>query len=273
MQYSCYSGYYDSRSGSSNAVSTCNGASYSRSMVTMQCEGCPIGSYCPGDNQRYDCPPGTYSGYQWYYWWYYGYWYQTTPMCAGYCSNGYYCPAGSVSPYQRSFGGPQVYCPWGSGAPITVPDGYLSMPEEYPNNRYYLVNCPAGRRCKGGVLLPLFAFPSSMPCGGGNASVSVTIIEGQANVLLVPNNTVATPDYPVSSPVVWSLTDNVWMANNSWYTTFLSSPYYRGNRNWGGCPLSSLNMTAIGSRSARLGVSPSAYWCCIPSRLRVGGGA
>ena len=45
--------------------------------------------------------------------------------CSGPCDAGYYCPAGSSWPTQRECGGPNKYCPVGSGAPLAVQSRHL----------------------------------------------------------------------------------------------------------------------------------------------------
>lgn len=67
-------------------------------------EECPKGHYCVG-GVRYRCPAGRYGA--------------TVGMslqsCTGECSEGYYCPEGSVEPQQFKCGTDDVYCPAGSG--------------------------------------------------------------------------------------------------------------------------------------------------------------
>lgn len=48
-------------------------------------------------------------------------------QCSGVCAQGYYCPAGSTSPFQKICGGSDRYCPSGSGAPILVWEGHYTV--------------------------------------------------------------------------------------------------------------------------------------------------
>ena len=46
--------------------------------------------------------------------------------CSGVCTEGYYCPLGSVSAMESVCGSHSVFCPRGTGAPRIVYDGYYS---------------------------------------------------------------------------------------------------------------------------------------------------
>lgn len=45
--------------------------------------------------------------------------------CSGLCAAGYYCPLGSTSSMQQACGDASVYCPEGSATPITVSEGTI----------------------------------------------------------------------------------------------------------------------------------------------------
>ena len=77
---------------------------------------CPAGSYCL-NGERYACPGGRYGSTK----------QMTNSSCTGECVEGWYCPTGSVSPYERACGDTTVYCPAGSAAPSTVKPGYYTV--------------------------------------------------------------------------------------------------------------------------------------------------
>ena len=52
--------------------------------------------------------------------------------CSLDCAAGYVCAAGSQSPAPQECGGPQYYCPQGSGSPLTVSAGYYSAGGQCP---------------------------------------------------------------------------------------------------------------------------------------------
>ena len=88
-----------------------------RETVRYEMAMCPPGSYCPGDGVSYLCPPGSYADVG----------RQTLSTCAGVCTRGYFCTAGSSSPKQNMCGGAHVYCLPGSTAPTSVTDGFYSI--------------------------------------------------------------------------------------------------------------------------------------------------
>jgi hypothetical protein len=70
-------------------------------------------------------------------------------MCEGLCAAGYYCPAGSVSPYAVPCGAVNMYCPPGSAAPLPVAPGYFSTPESVSEvYRHGQEPCPPGHYCE-----------------------------------------------------------------------------------------------------------------------------
>lgn len=99
----CPAGTYSSINGSSSRA----------------CEGqCLAGYYClegSTSSTQYPCPAGRFGKLG-----------MVDENCAGACAAGYYCPSTSTSPLQKECGGEMVYCPIGSGAPISVTKGYYS---------------------------------------------------------------------------------------------------------------------------------------------------
>ncbi|CAM9427891.1 unnamed protein product, partial [Laminaria digitata] len=74
---------------------------------------CPKGRYCQQGMAVY-CPPGTYGktgGLQ-------------DAACSGPCPPGWYCPPGTVDPFLFACGGPEHYCPEGSGRQLPVDMGF-----------------------------------------------------------------------------------------------------------------------------------------------------
>jgi hypothetical protein len=140
------------------------------------------------------CPAGRYSIVS----------YMLNPLCSAACSAGFYCPAGSVSNGDYLCGSAAVYCPEGSGAPITVMPGYYSLggvddttrsaqalcgvgnfcteglsracPLGYYGNTTGLYSpfcsgsCPAGYYCLGGTVNPTPCGGDTVFCPGGSAS-------------------------------------------------------------------------------------------------------
>lgn len=51
---------------------------------------------------------------------------EINPSCTGSCHRGYYCPAGSISPFMHLCGADDLICPPGSAAPIQVHRGYYT---------------------------------------------------------------------------------------------------------------------------------------------------
>mmetsp|Transcript_6735 Transcript_6735/g.11070 ORF Transcript_6735/g.11070 Transcript_6735/m.11070 type:complete len:1107 (+) Transcript_6735:128-3448(+) len=51
---------------------------------------------------------------------------ESDPMCSGACEKGFYCPAGSVSPFMRVCGADDVICPPASASPVAVHTGFYT---------------------------------------------------------------------------------------------------------------------------------------------------
>ena len=89
------------------------------------------------------CPAGVYGGDAGL----------ASPSCLGPCSAGYYCPAGSVNATTAPCGGVTLYCPSNSGAPVAVPLGSYSLPEQ-PSLalvRSASMPCQPGEYCVSGL--------------------------------------------------------------------------------------------------------------------------
>jgi len=94
---------------------------------------CEIGYWCKM-GIRYPCPRGSYGNKS----------RETNPLCAGKCSQGYWCGQASTSPAQNNCGGPKFYCPEGSAHPKGVYDGYYTDVEESVENKSSVEPCPPG---------------------------------------------------------------------------------------------------------------------------------
>ena len=81
------------------------------------------------------------------------------------CTQGYYCPPGSISSRQHKCGNVGVYCPTGSGLPTVAPPGYYTVNGETvigqisaivsgEATRSHVLICPKGHYCFGGVKIP-----------------------------------------------------------------------------------------------------------------------
>jgi hypothetical protein len=76
---------------------------------------CVIGTYCI-NGFAYLCPPGVFGGESGL----------TSPICSGECESGFFCPLGSVSPFQHRCYNESYYCPKGVGIPISITTGHYS---------------------------------------------------------------------------------------------------------------------------------------------------
>lgn len=122
----------DSHASISNSYSSELGelAGYSSSHV------CEAGYYCIG-GARMPCPGGTYGSTK----------QQTNSTCTGECTEGWYCPVGSVSPYEHACGDSSVYCPHASAAPIRVSPGYYTSSQFHNATAY--ADMPEGENHQG----------------------------------------------------------------------------------------------------------------------------
>lgn len=100
---------------------------------------CPKGSWCR-NGLRALCMAGVYGETEGL----------ATQSCTGKCRQGYFCPPGSVSALQTPCGGPQFYCPAGSGSPTPVPPGCYSV----KNSTDYVVRRVTGSSVVVGSLVP-----------------------------------------------------------------------------------------------------------------------
>jgi len=114
IKRSCPAGRYAAVSGSSSE----------------SCQGiCKAGFYCPKNSTsstQFPLPAGRY-----------GVEGMESARGTGVCLGGYYCPQSSTSPTQFECGGDNLYCPPGSGAPLTIPSKYYSTGITIIINYYY----------------------------------------------------------------------------------------------------------------------------------------
>lgn len=71
--------------------------------------------------------------------------------CSGRCAAGFWCPAGSTSPFERACGGDEVYCPAGSGSPVAAKPGHYTVGGANATARTAQRPCEPGSFCHGGV--------------------------------------------------------------------------------------------------------------------------
>ena len=100
---------------------------------------CEEGRYCAG-GVRLKCAGGRFGSSKG----------NTAHNCDGPCKAGYFCPNGSVVDTQNRCGGPHVYCPAESAAPIVVPEGYYSITGAH-DTRQAIAICPIGSYCVDGT--------------------------------------------------------------------------------------------------------------------------
>jgi hypothetical protein len=103
---------------------------------------CQPGQFCTGGVAA-PCPPGVYGASP----------EQASPACSGPCAAGYHCPASSTSALQYPCGGEDVFCPAGSGLPLSAAPGMYTVGPT-PTTRNDSVPCPGGSYCVGGVQYP-----------------------------------------------------------------------------------------------------------------------
>jgi hypothetical protein len=106
---------------------------------------CPIGYYCH-NGIKLICPAGRFGNSEGL----------SNADCSGICPEGYFCPAGTVSPLEFTCGeDPVQYCPEGSGRPNQTSLGYYAVQSEmsklYGNGYIAQRRCPLGSYCKKGV--------------------------------------------------------------------------------------------------------------------------
>lgn len=75
----------------------------------------PAGSFAQ-DGILYLCPAGRYGAMNGL----------SSSVCSGPCMKGYYCPAGSTSPFMRVCGADDLICPTASIAPVAVASGFYT---------------------------------------------------------------------------------------------------------------------------------------------------
>jgi hypothetical protein len=145
---------------------------------------CEAGFYCVG-GVRTACPHGTWSAASQSFCSLCsaGHFGNTTAAaisatCDGLCAAGYWCEAGSSSMTQHVCGGPNVYCPAGSTAPLAVASGNYSAPVSLASNiRYEELPCEAGYYCIDGVRIQC---PLGLWSNAGNSTCDLCAAGVQA---------------------------------------------------------------------------------------------
>ncbi|KAL4094950.1 hypothetical protein PRIC1_010600 [Phytophthora ramorum] len=97
------------------------------------------GTFCV-DGKKILCPAGRYGEKPG----------ETSPLCTGLCTRGFYCPEGSTSPTQRECGGDALICRTGSPTPQRIQPGYYSVGVTN-TTRFYQRPCEPGYFCIDGI--------------------------------------------------------------------------------------------------------------------------
>ncbi|KAE9188581.1 hypothetical protein PF004_g22461 [Phytophthora fragariae] len=100
---------------------------------------CEPGSFCV-DGKKHLCPAGRYGDKS----------SETSSLCAGLCTRGYYCPKGSTSPTQRECGADGLICRTGSPEPQLIQVGYYSIGITN-TTRFFQRPCEPGYFCIDGI--------------------------------------------------------------------------------------------------------------------------
>lgn len=121
----------------------CTGAALGDAVRRTAQAACEPGSFCRG-GLRYECPPGRYGTA----------WASDRPLCDGECAAGYFCSWGSFNASQAACGGPDRYCPPGSGAPTAARLGYFTNENSGNTTRSAEEPCLPGHYCQAGLRYP-----------------------------------------------------------------------------------------------------------------------
>lgn len=108
---------------------------------------CDLGHYCI-EGKRFACPGGTFGNTS----------KLSSNACSGKCSEGFFCPEGTIDANQFMCGSPQLFCPHGSSRTELVSSGFFSVgltehtaasqeicPEGFYCSRGKKFACPPGR--------------------------------------------------------------------------------------------------------------------------------
>lgn len=101
----------------------CHGGKYGDEDTRSAQLPCEPGYFCI-NGYRFVCPPGTYGAESAI----------VHPLCSGFCREGYYCPYASTKSTEIPCGGPDFYCPRGSGTPLPVDTGYYTVGGYVPSS-------------------------------------------------------------------------------------------------------------------------------------------
>ncbi|KAF4127591.1 hypothetical protein GN958_ATG23220 [Phytophthora infestans] len=128
-------GYYSIRPLPSKAEGYSITTSHSEDLL----RSCEPGAFCV-DGKKFLCPAGRYGDKL----------AETSPLCAGLCTRGYFCPEGSTSPTQIECGGDGFICRTGSSEPLAIPQGYYAIGVTN-TTRFFQRPCERGYFCVNGV--------------------------------------------------------------------------------------------------------------------------
>ncbi|GLD98198.1 hypothetical protein PINS_up006895 [Pythium insidiosum] len=142
-------GYYTIRSLTSQALSPVGSVVYtalnatSNEAIRDAQQRCEPGYFCVM-GRKFICPGGRYGDQAG----------ETSPLCAGLCRRGFFCPPGSTSPTQQRCGGGDRVCRTGSERPQIVPPGYYSVgaaADPTNSTRFHQRPCEPGFFCVNGT--------------------------------------------------------------------------------------------------------------------------
>lgn len=164
-QTACAAGSF-SAAGASECTK-CPAGSFQAYEGQAACAPCPAGTFAgaEGQTQCAPCAGGHYGGAP------------SGPTgfdadtCAGPCTAGYFCPAGSTSSAQHACGGADRYCPAGSANYRIPGEGEYTTPGAGDAaTRTAVATCPAGYKCVNGERQACGGVSEFCP-GGGSTSV------------------------------------------------------------------------------------------------------
>ena len=191
----CAAGSYSPSGGLGRTTCVRDAATLTYTLPTSAvCVRAPAGSFSADGATLLACPGGTFGASAGL----------ASASCSGQCLPGFFCSAGSTSSTQNPCGSLTVFCPSGSAAPLTCPNGSYTgpiaaagFPAAFPANRYTCTVCPPNRLCAPGVLNPAVDFSATCPGGssfvqiGADASGNFTI----TNSLVGPTFAATTPGF------------------------------------------------------------------------------
>ena len=206
---------------------------------------CDAGKYCPGNNQEFDCPIGTYQPAATTI----GDVKQSLDNCLN-CPAGYFCNATATTTYERWPCPPAHFCLIGTRNPLTCPGGtYRNMiggkdqsdcfqcpaGSYCPEESSVYISCPAGQYCKAGsadtTICPPGYFCSQSTSVPEDCPASYYCPQGTYQPIPCYFGTYCPPNtiFPIPCPLgtIWiQLQQYMYITAVLYCTYFTSSTYY-----------------------------------------------